>query len=705
MTRGPFPLEVKYHNVNVSINELTAETEIDQVFYNPGKSQLEGTYIFPVPKGAVISDFRMEINGRLTKAELISADKARDIYEKIVREHLDPALLEYQGRDLFKIRIFPIEPHSQKRVKIIYREILQKDNGTIEYLYPLNTEKFSSSLLQEVSVTVRLNTRDNIKNIYCTSHETNIERLTEKSAKIEFKEKNTRPDRDFKLYFNTDKSRIGSSLLTYKISGEDGFFLLDISPGINDHNMEVTAKDITFVLDNSGSMAGKKMEQAKKSLLFCVANLNKNDRFNIIRFSTEAESLFDQLTEVNKQSTEHAGKFINKLSSIGGTNIEEALQLALSAKTSDSRPHIIVFITDGRPTIGETDEDRLLSRIKKHNNSNTRIFTFGIGYEINIHLLDKITMQTRATRSYIAPDEDIEVKISNFYMKIKSPVLTDITLQTTGNVKLSKLYPLNLPDLFHGSSLAIAGRYKGSGASTLVVKGKMNGKLAVLEYKLDFPAQKLENTEIAALWAARRVGYLLDQIRLNGEDKELVDETAALAREYGIITPYTSYLIVEDEIQRSAGNNLDTQFQTLNNIFESEKKLMSRAKNEYDQLQDKSGQYSVEASEEIQELNNAYNFSQTAKTDDNLNYTDTQGRQQNLNAQVKSLNGRAFYYSGNYWIDSKIQDQNYKKIIRIKFAGRDYFDFLRKNPGAAVYLSAGTNIRFYYNGNVYEIHK
>ncbi len=395
----PFPLEVKYHHVTVSITDLAAVTDIDQEFYNPTAMRLEGHYLFPIPEGAVIKKFSMFINGKETEAEILDSKKARQIYEDIVRQMRDPALLEYQDRGLFRARIFPIEPNSTKRVKISYSQILAKDNGTVEYVYPLNTEKFSAKPLKDVAINVDIKTSDNLKNVYCTSHEADVARKDGRHAVVGFEQKETKPDIDFKLYYNTDRSGMGLSMLAYKSKSDEGYFFLDVSPGLDAGDAPVTDKDITFVLDVSGSMAGKKLEQAKKALLFCVENLNKNDRFQVVRFSTEAEALFSGLSAVNNDNLGKARTFINNLKAIGGTYIEEALKLALKETGSEGRPHVIVFITDGTPTIGETNEDRLVNSVKAANGGNTRIFTFGVGNDITPHLLDKISAVTRAYRT------------------------------------------------------------------------------------------------------------------------------------------------------------------------------------------------------------------------------------------------------------------------------------------------------------------
>src|SRR5580765_2564541 len=198
----PFaPMEVVYHRVKVEINDRVATTSVDQEFRNPGSNRVEGTYLFPLPPGAHIDKFSMDINGKQAEAELLPADKARHIYEDIVRKMRDPALLEYVGRDAFKVRIFPIEPHGTKHIKIKYTQVLKEDAGLVEYAYPLNTEKFSSRPIGDVSVYVKVKCDQPIKSIYCPSHEAEIKRDGEGEATVGFEQKNARPDTDFKVLF------------------------------------------------------------------------------------------------------------------------------------------------------------------------------------------------------------------------------------------------------------------------------------------------------------------------------------------------------------------------------------------------------------------------------------------------------------------------------------------------------------------------
>jgi len=700
----PFPLEVKYHNVDVKIDDNIAVTSIDQVFYNPTRHRLEGYYLFPVPANGVIKNFSMFINGKETKAELLDAVKARKIYEDIVRRMRDPALLEYSGRTVFKARIYPIEPLSEKRVKISYTEVLNRDNSTTEYIYPLNTEKFSAKPLKNVRIRAEIRSDANMRNIYCPTHKVDIIRSGERKAKVVYEETNVKPDTDFKLYFDSAVEEIGLSVRSYKKSGEDGYFLLNMAPAFG-KSKNFISKDVCFVLDVSGSMSGKKLEKAKSALRFCIENLRKRDRFEIIRFSTEAESLFNMLKPASSGNRAKASGFIDDLRAIGGTNIEEALDGALNIRSSSGRPYIVVFITDGKPTIGETDEDKLISMIKSKNTRGTRVFTFGIGSDLNTHLLDKITSLTKAYRSYITEKEDIEIKISGFFRKIESPVLTDLELRFGSGISVSKMYPRDLPDLFRGSSISVLGRYSGSGKATISLKGNISGKAVVFRYGFRFKETSERDDFIPLLWASRRVGFLLDQIRLNGESMEIREEVILLAKRYGIITPYTSYLIVEDEKKLVRRREIESFQQVLAPAAAKSEGFSRHGEEESDSLKKKSGRFSVRASKEVQGLNQAENFAETRQGLERLDFGGGKGDKIVLSQQMKNVQGRAVYYNGNIWIDSEVHMKKFNSKKRIKFGGDEYFTLLKKHPSSAQFLALGNSIQFILNDTLYDIYE
>ena len=700
----PFaPLEVSSHHVDVKIDGQVAVTSIDQEFYNPNDQRLEGIYMFPVPKGAHIDKFSMEIGGKMVDAELLRADKARQIYEDIVRKMRDPALLEYAGRDLFKARIFPIEPRSRKPIKISYTELLRSDAGTVTYSYALSTEKFSARPIKSLSLKVEVKTEQPLASIYSPSHKVEIRRDGPNRAVIGYESKDEKPDTDFQLVYSSEKRDIGLSLITHKSGGEDGYFLLLAAPTVAKET-KPAPKDVVFVVDTSGSMAGAKLQQAKKALQFCVENLNTDDRFEIVRFSTEAESLFGKLSEADSEHRKRASNFIADLKPIGGTAIADALQTAFKARTEKSeRPFVIIFLTDGLPTVGTRNPDEIVADVKKAGDA--RIFSFGIGSDVNTQLLDQIAEGTRAFSQYVLENEDLEVKVSNFYTRIREPVLTNARLEFGGGVRTSKLYPAQLPDLFKGDQLVLTGRYSGSGEVEAKLTGMANGREQTFTYKVKF--NDSSNDYVARLWATRRVGFLLDEIRIHGETTELRDEATDLARRYGIVTPYTAYLIVEDEDRRRVPT-ADRSMQSMS----ADAPALAEVSKAWDGFKEKKDGADAVANARSQ---NAFKFAEQSGA--SINYGAAESlRGFTLNApsapaesdrltqytrQSKFVNGRAFFQNGKQWIDANAQ--NATKRQHLQFNSEAYFDLLKQHPEAAPWMALGQNVLLALDDTVYEI--
>jgi Ca-activated chloride channel family protein len=713
------PLEVAYHHVTVKIDGQIATTSVDEDFYNPNPARLEGTYLFPVPKGAQIDKFTMDIGGQQVEAELLAADKARQIYQDIVRKMKDPALLEYADRDVFRVHVFPIEPNGHKRITLTYTQVLKEDSGLIGYEYPLNTEKFSAAPIKNVSVKVELETKRPLKTIYSPSHSVEIKRDGSSRATVSYEANEVTPNTDFALYFAPEQEEVGVNLLTSKSSGEDGYFLLLASPGV-DTKEKVLPKDVAFVLDTSGSMAGPKMQQAKKALQFCVENLNDDDRFEVIRFSTEVEPLFEKLVDANQANRDKANNFVKDLRAMGSTAIDDALKKALKLQAGrEGRPFVIVFLTDGQPTIGTTDPGEILAHVKRENAGSTRIFCFGIGTDVNTHLLDSIAEQTRAFAQYVLPEEDLEVKVSSFFSKIKEPVMANPELNFSGDVRAKTMYPAPLPDLFKGEQLVVVGRYSGHGSAAVTIEGKVNGETKKFSEDVKFPDESSENSFIPKLWATRRVGYLLDEIRLHGESAESRDEVTELARKYGIVTPYTAYLIVEDETRRKVPMAMQSM-QSLSMDGEAQKGAAANwyaFKNETDGGKAVAGaryggglkmaENSASTVAAAKEANRALGISGPVPAITAAPAADSNVRlaQYSNEGQGQFVAGRNAFMNNNQWVDSLVQKNANAKHIRIQFNSPEYFALAANEPKALPWLALGQNVQFVLNGTVYDVYE
>jgi len=463
----PEPFSVRYHRVDVTIENQAATTVIDQVFVNNNDHDVEGMYVFPIPEAASITEFAMWMNGEKVTGELLDAREARRVYREIVNSMRDPGLLEYAGRDMYRAFVYPIPRRGEVRIEMSYQEVLDYDAGLVTYRYPLNTERFSREPLEDVSIAIEIESGTPIRSLYSPSHEVDAV-VSGPSASCGYEDKNVKPDRDFFLYYTVSEEDVGLNLLTHKEAREDGYFMLLLSPGRIEDPGRVMPKDIVFVIDRSGSMKGDKIEQAKAALAHSLERLNDGDRFNVITFATQVRAFGEGLVEATPGNIEDALAFVAKIEAAGSTNIDEALWEGLDSPESE-RPQMLVFLTDGLPTVGEQDVATILENAEARNGADVRIFSFGVGYDVNTTLLDQLSLDNRGTVEYVKPDEDIEQKVTSFYDKVSMPILSDISIEFDG-VEVYDTYPVDLPDIFNGTQALVLGRYEGSGASVTATR-------------------------------------------------------------------------------------------------------------------------------------------------------------------------------------------------------------------------------------------
>ena len=693
----PNALPVKSINIDAKINGQVATTHVEQVFRNDTPYTLEGTYFFPIPENASIVEFAIWENGKKLVGEVRSREEARRIYDEIVRRQKDPGLLEYAGKDLFQASIFPIPPNSDKKLELTYSQILKAESGTVAYRYPLGTGRnvwsrptpiedvaYRPAAQQQkfgtVSGTVEITGKEALRNIYSPSHEIDVKRKGETSATLSFETKGN--DNDFQLFYGLSNNDFGMSLLTYREAGKDGYFLLQISPKDNISESELVNKDIVFVLDTSGSMADEgKMEKARAALLFGIRGLREGDRFNVIGFAGEEHLMENDLISANAQGKKRGEDFIQKLKPTGGTNINDALKAAVRQFTSSDRPKMLVFMTDGLPTVGETNVDKIITNAKETKVEGLRLFTFGVGYDVNTRLLDKLAAEEGGVADYVEPKEDLEVKVSNFFTKVSSPVLTDLDVDF-GGLQTDMMYPRDIPDIFKGSQLTMIGRYKNQGdldKLTLRLKGKTGKETRTFSYSnLDFPMRAETNDFLPRLWATRRVGWLVEQIRANGDNKELRDEIVDLGTRYGIVTPYTSYLATDG----SERNTMPTVGQRAVRDMPMTADKVARSE---------SGAGAVTLSKDAKKMKEEVQLN--GGGDDEALRT----------GLVKKVGLKTFYRQNGVWIDSEFKEESKLPEVKLTFASDAYFDLVTKDKEIARYFSVGEQVVLVWKGKVYRI--
>ena len=684
---GPFPcpprpafvqLAIRYHRVTVTIQDQLVVTHVDQVFYNPNDWQVEGTYIFPIPVDAAVSSFTLWVDGKPVEGKVLDAEEARRTYEEIVRSTNDPALLEYVNRGAVQARIFPIPAGGERRVELEYVQALTAENGLVRYTYPLSTEKFSLWPLEEVSISVEVrSSQAPIRAVYSPSHDIAISRRDERHVTAGYEDADVLPDTDFTLYYSLGDEQ-AFHLLTYRDQDDpldpDGFFLVMLAPRPKAAR-EALSKDVILVLDRSGSMEGEKFRQAQEALRYILRHLNPEDRFNIIVFSTGLETYARRLRPADEAN--EAIAWVDRQSAQGSTDINRAL-LEAAAMSDRERPTYLIFLTDGLPTEGIVDRQDILDNLASTAPDNLRLFAFGVGYDVDTFLLDSLAQAHHGSSTYVLPGERLDEVLSAFYAKVSSPVLTDLELDF-GEIRAYDIYPDPLPDLFAGSQIIVVGRYRRGGVANVVLRGDVDGRTQT--FRFDEQRFADDNDEIRGdvlesiprLWATRKIGYLLNQIRLNGPDKETIDQIVRLSIRYGIVTPYTSYLVTEEMP-----------------LGEAEQERIARE--QFNQLYrtapaPSSGQGAVEMAAEQGGMAAA---DWAAPPSEEAAET------------VRIVGSKTFVLADGVWVDTGY-DPMEMKAVEVAFLSDDYFALVASRPKLAVAFALGQRVIAIEEGIAYEV--
>ncbi|MGB0387927.1 MAG: VIT domain-containing protein [Ardenticatenaceae bacterium] len=701
MPPGAVGLELVEQRVQVTVDGQVAVTSVAQLFRNPSEWALEGEYLFPLPPDAAISDMDMTVDGEKLEGELMEADEAREIYEEIVRQRMDPALLEWLGNGLFRTHIFPIPPGETRLIELEYTQLLTPDGGLFHYRFPLRqvspqtlsgegaTHFEGPSPRTDVSVSLELRSEVPLRAIYSPSHEVDIIREGEGVAIVGWEGRDLSLEEDFSLFWSVSPEEIELNLLSFKERGEDGFFLLLAAPTIEPPDEQVVARDVLLVLDVSGSMEGEKIEQAKGALDYVLQNLNPQDRFNVTAFSTGTRRFASQLQPISEVPA--ARRWVEELEAGGSTDISRALLETLSPSElrGEERPILLIFLTDGLPTAGIITRDGILKAVLEQAPDRVRTFAFGVGYDVDTVLLDSLAAEMRGASGYVTPDERIDEEISAFYAKVSAPVLANVQLDW-GDVLVEEIYPSPLPDLFAGQQLVIAGRYREGGPVALTLTGEVNGQTQRFVYdqlrlvddgeRLAAPLPR-DVAWLPRLWATRKIGTLLQNMRRHGENREAVEEIIDLAIRYGIVTPYTTFLVDEDQ-----------------DFFTEE---------ERDSLADQapparggaaSGEAAVEESELLMELAD----SQRAAPARSMQRAESESDDGVMVAPaLRTMGAKSFVQRDGRWVDTRYDDSN--ALVEMPFGSDEYFTLASKSPELARYLSVGVPLIVVVDDTAYLI--
>lgn len=550
------PVELAGVQADVRIVDRTATTTLTFTLRNPGSRMQESVVLCPVPATASLLSFDIDGDEGKIQAELMPRDEARRIYDDIVRRLIDPGLLEFAGTGVIKSSVFPVPPQGTAKARVVYQEFLPEDGGRIDYHLP-RSEGPSGKVPWTVSLSWKL--PGGVASLYCPSHPAEVCTGRDGSASLKLRGP-LQPGAIQVAAVRGQKDRPALAVTAYPAeNGEDGYFLLVVAPPPG-HEAPTLKREVTLVYDRSGSMAGPKMDQVRAAALQVVEGLEVGEAFNIIAYNEAVRPLFDAPRLVGGATRRDARAFISGVRPSGGTNIHDALLQALDQPGGGGRLPVVLFLTDGLPTVGETVEKRLRDAIAQANRGGSRIFTFGVGTDVNTPLLAGIANRSRAMASFVLPGEDVEMKVVGLFNRLAGPVVADPRLavrdrdgQAAGRV--DDVLPAVMPDLFAGDARVVVGRYHGRKPLQLVVRGEGTDGEVVARVRLDPGKASHNHAHIPRLWATRRIAVLSEAVRDLGIEgtpspddprvRELIEEITRLSLEHGVLSEYTAFLARE----------------------------------------------------------------------------------------------------------------------------------------------------------------
>ena len=567
-------LAIDSQQVAVRIDNGIAVTTVTQVFKNDAPQPLEALYTFPVPREASVSNFSMWINGKEVLGEVLERQRAREIYRQVTRvEKKDPGLLEQVDFKTFEMRVFPVPAKGEQRIQISYYQPVDYDSGFATYVYPLEMDDEAVTQMNgEFSLLVDVASNIPLKKIASPSHKEALvtAELTKDRYRASIESAQGNLDRDFVLVYELERERLGLDVLTSRTAGDDGYFMLLLTPGSQFDEAQKQV-NVTFVIDASGSMRQVgKLDLARQAASLAIGSLRETDTFNIIAFNIAPRPLFDAPLPAAPDNLAKAREFLSGLEGRGGTDLAPALDEALAMQLPDAR-NAIVLLSDGQATASD-DHSSVMATLAR-SATQTRIFSFGIGNEVNRPLLDRLATQTGGLADYVSGQDEVERKIRLIQAKLSSPVATDLELSVDG-VKIHDVTPSRLPNLYRGQQLVLMGRYSGAGEAKLTLSGTLAGKQELLSETVKFPESDASHPQIQRMWAWRQVDERLAQLRGGEQSPSLIDQVVKLGVDYSIVTPFTAFLVLENEseyqrfsIERKNAARISTERQALDQQF------------------------------------------------------------------------------------------------------------------------------------------
>jgi Ca-activated chloride channel family protein len=555
-----YNLRIKSLRAVTTIRDQLAVTSVDQEFANDNNLHLEGYYVFQLPEGAQVHEMYLWINGIRQPFQIKKREDAVVKYQEIVSRIADPAILEQLGPNLFRIRIFPIDPMNTRRIEIVYSQPLSYYKGKIQYTFPLDMRDYTSAPIETASLTINFDNQFRV-----TAVETSVDqfpaavkvtKVTDYRYSVQYGVERVAFARDFIVRFSLDRG--GKSMYVLPFTPPDSlheakYFVYWAALPDTLVRDSIGHREITFIADVSSSMEGERLAQLKDALVSFIDLLTENDQFNIIAFSTTIAPFRGNLVRATTAARDSALIFVSKLAALGLTDMEEALRASLMQSYSDSLHAAILFLTDGQPSWGEIRADSLLAMTTRLDTKNIRFFPIAVGDEADYSLLQGLALDHDGIFTRIAEADSIYLKMKDLYRLLFLPSVKSIAVNF-GALDVSDLHPEPIPSMYAGDQLMLAGRFVHGNAVTVQLNGTAGASPVVLrENGLVFSDTVRSFSAVSRYWGAQKIKSLLDLITVVGEQKELVDQVISLSMRYSVLTPYTAFLVVEPMNSPSGG--------------------------------------------------------------------------------------------------------------------------------------------------------
>jgi len=570
------PVQITGVTAEVRILQQIATTTMDVALANPTNRTQESEMLIPVPEGAVVRSFTFEGSSKEPTAKLLPKAEAQSIYRSIVAKLCDPALLEFASYSVIRSSVFPISAGGKQRVRITYEHVVKADGNRIDYVLP-RSESFEASAIPW-TISLRITASSPISGVYSPTHQVTVEYSGNQQAIVKTAGKQQLEPGPFRLSYLANSDSVTASLLAYPDARVGGgyFLLLAGVPAGMQRQESAMKREVTLVLDRSGSMKGEKIEQARDAALQVLEGLEEGEAFNIFDYSDSVAKFSEKPVIKDAKILGQARSYIKRIKAVGGTNIHDALVEAMRQPPTANMLPLTIFLTDGQPTVGETNEARIRKSVVETNLHKRRIFSFGVGYDLNAPLLTSISSATRATPTFVFPNENVEVKVSDVFKRLSGPVLAEPQIATVDGAgavttrAVRDLLPNELNDLFEGDQLVILGQYQTDEPLHFRLSGNYLGTPRTFDLKFDLSKATTRNSFVPRLWASRKIARLVEIITEAGAEittahfsntiayntaatkslndpklKELVDEIIRLSTEFGVLTEYTAFLATE----------------------------------------------------------------------------------------------------------------------------------------------------------------